>query len=308
MLFEYAVEPQAIGSSWQNFRYLMEKLGFDRGRLISRFPGKWEREVYAAAAQMKPTERARLEIAMKNAKKSKFLRSGRLYDPAIGSWLQNAIAQHAVAPFHAIIAEQNLSAHPQMVTVDEVDEQHPLMVSTHTWEVERVGTTLASALCPLLKYAKSVLFVDRFFDISKAQYRETLKACLAVIHASGGAGVRCEIHFCHHHTRPRPEVIEREARKWIRGVLPAGMSFTLFAWSERAGGADFHARYLLTDIGGINVEAGFSAEGAHQKVQLGLLPPDLAQNRLNALVRTSAVYDLVGPVLQVSSDGTVHRV
>jgi hypothetical protein len=308
MLFEYAIEPQAIGSNWQNFRYLIEKFGFDRGRLISQFPKAWFKDVYEASAAMKPIERARLEEALKQAKRSKVIRSGRPYDPAIGSWSQNAIAQHAVAPFHAIIAEQNPAAHPQLVTVDEVDEQHPLMVSAHTWEVERVGTTLASALCPLLKSAKSVLFVDRYFDIREPQYQETLQACLAVIHASGGAGVRCEIHFCHHHTRPRPEVIERDAHKWIRGVMPAGMSFTLFAWSERTGGADFHARYLLTDIGGMNVEAGFSAVGAHQKVQLGLLPLDFAQNRLNALERASAVYDLVGPVLEVRSDGTVHRI
>ena len=84
------------------------------------------------------------------------------------SWSQNAIAQHAAAPFHAIIAEQNLAAHPKVITVDEADEHHPLMVSAHTWEVERVGTTLASALSPLLESAKSVLFVDRFFDISKS--------------------------------------------------------------------------------------------------------------------------------------------
>lgn len=308
MLFEYAVEPQAIGSSWQNFRYLIEKFGFDRGRLISRFPGKWEREVYAAAAQMKPTERARLEIALNQAKQSKFIRSGRPYNPAIRSWSQNAIAQHGVAPFHAIIAEQNSAAHPQVITVDEVDEHHPLMVSAHTWEVERVGTTLATALCPLLKSAKSVLFVDRFFDISKPQYQRTLKACLDVIQTSGGAGVRCEIHFCDHDKRPPLEVIERESHKWIRDVLPAGMSVALFAWKERSGGADFHARYLLTDVGGINVEAGFSAEGAHQKVQLGLLPLDLAQNRMNALVRNSTVYDLIEPVLEVRSDGSVRRV
>lgn len=307
MLHEYAVEPKAIGSSWQNFRYLIEKFGFDRGRLISRFPGKWEREVYAAAAQMKPTERARLEIALQQAKQSKFLRSGRPYDPAIGSWSQNAVAQHAVAPFHAIIAEQNPAAHPQVVTIDDVDELHPLMISDHTWEVERVGTTLASELGPLLKSANTVLFVDRFFDISKARYQETLKACLGVIQDSGGAGVRCEIHFCDHDSRPTLEIIERDAHKWVRGVLPAGMSLTLFAWKERPGGADFHARDLLTDIGGMNVEAGFSAEGPHQKVRLGLLPLDLARSRLTALMRKSTVYDLVGPVLEVRSDGTVHR-
>lgn len=308
MLFEYAVEPLAIGSSWQNFRYLIEKFGFDRGRLISRFPKKWEREVYAAAVQMKPIERARLEIALTKAKQTKLLRSGRSYDPAIGNWLQNAFAQHAASPFHAIIAKQNPTAIPGVVTVDDADEHHSLMISAHTWEVERVGTTLAVAMRPILTSAKTVLFVDRFFDISRAPYRETLKACLDVIDASGSDRVRCEIHFCDHDTRPPPEFVEREAHKWIRGVLPVGMSIVLFRWKERTGGADFHARYLLTDVGGMNVEAGFSAEGAHQTVQLGLLPLDLARSRLHALERTSTVYDLVGPVLEIRSDGSVCRI
>jgi hypothetical protein len=57
----------------------------------------------------------------------------------------------------------------------------------------------------------------------------------------------------------------------------------------------------------MNVEAGFSAEGAHQKVQLGLLPLDFTQNRLKTLERKSAVYDLVQPVLEIRSDGSVRR-
>jgi hypothetical protein len=161
---------------------------------------------------------------------------------------------------------------------------------------------------PLLLSAKAVLFVDRFFDIRKASYRETLKACLDVLHTSGVAGVRCEIHFCDHDNRPPPEFVEREAHKWIRGVLPADMSLVLFGWKERVGGADFHARYLLTDVGGVNVEAGFSAEGAHQMVQLGLLPFNFARKRLNSLERKSTVYELVEPVLEIRSDGSVHRI
>lgn len=307
MLFEYAVEPQAISSSWQNFRYLIEKFGFDRGRLISQYPKAWFREVYDASAAMKPVERKRLEESLNRAKKSKVVRSGRSYDQALGGWLPNAFAQQNAAPFHAIIAEQNPLDHPQVLTVDDVDDDHPLMVAPHTWDVDRVGVAIAGAMRSLLTSATTVLFVDRFFDISKARYQETLKACLEVIHASGGVGVRCEIHFCDHDKRPPPEFIESEAHKWILGVLPVGMSIALFGWREREGGADFHARYLLTDIGGINVEAGFSSEGAHQKVQLGLLPIALAQSRLSALARNSTAYDLVGPVLEVRSDGTVHR-
>ncbi len=43
MLYEYAVEPQAIGANWQTLRYIVEKFGFDRGRLISDFPEHWSR-------------------------------------------------------------------------------------------------------------------------------------------------------------------------------------------------------------------------------------------------------------------------
>src|SRR5271155_3844061 len=137
MFFEYAVEPRAIGSSWQNFRYLIEKFGFDRGRLISQFPQAWLREVYAASAAMKEMERKRFVEILKQSKHTRVIRSGRPYDPALGSWLKNAIAQHVSAPFHAIIVEQNPTRLGDVITVDEADENHPLMVSADTWEVER---------------------------------------------------------------------------------------------------------------------------------------------------------------------------
>jgi hypothetical protein len=35
MFYEYAIDPRAVGSSWATFRYIIEKFGFDQGRLIS---------------------------------------------------------------------------------------------------------------------------------------------------------------------------------------------------------------------------------------------------------------------------------
>ena len=113
----------------------------------------------------------------------------------MGSWLQNAVAQHAVAPFHAIIAEKNPAAVAAVVLVDDADEAHPLMVSAHTWEAERVGATLRRAIGPLLRSARTVLFVDRFFDIRDVRYKETLKACLDVLNAGGTDRAQCQIGF-----------------------------------------------------------------------------------------------------------------
>lgn len=306
MLREYAVEPQAIGADWETFRYLIEKFGFDRGRLISEFPRKWLREVYSASTGFTDVQRTYLVEVLAQAKKNKVVRFGRPYDPE-RRWLDNALTQHAEVPFHAIIAEAKLAEEDAVLATNEVNDLHPLMVSPHTWEVPRVGAVLADAMGPLLRSARTLLLVDRFFDISNVRYQETLKACLAVVQTGGANQMRCEIHFCDHDRRPSIDFIEQNAHRWLRGVIPGGMSIALFAWHEKDMGEDFHARYLLTDIGGIIVDAGFSAEGAHQNVQLALLTSDLVQTKLEAFERGATVYNLVEPVLEITADGTVTR-
>lgn len=310
MLFEYAVEPRVIGSSWQNFRYWIEKFGFDRGRLISRFPKRWEREVIEAAqkAGMKDVRLKSLVEKLQRAKAKAIIASGRVYDPALGDWLDNALCQQAVKPFHAIVASEIRGACDVILVAEEVDDTHVLMIAPHSWEVARVGADLAEAMSPLLRSANTILLVDRYFDIRDLRYKETLKACLAVIAANGSNGVRCEIHYGEHDARPPAYLVEQNAARWLTGVIPKGMCITLFGWKERAGGADFHARYLLTDRGGVSVEAGYSAEGAHQKVHLALLDLALCDAKLNAFGRHSTEYDLVEPGLEISWDGKVRRI
>lgn len=307
MLREYAVEPHAIGSDWNTFRYLIEKFGFDRGRLISRFPKRWLRDVYSASAGFTDLQRKYLEEMLAQAKKYKVVPSGRPYDPSLGGWLDNALAQHGVAPFHAIISEVNATGQEVVLKAADVDDLTPLMISPHTWEVARVGTVLADAISPMLRAARTLLFVDPYFDIREARYQETLQACLEIVQSNNAGGTRCEIHYRDHDTRPPPEIVERQAHRWLDGIIPDGMSIALFAWQEKAGGEDFHARYLLSDVGGIGVDAGFSAEGDHQKVLLGLLALDFAQAKMEDFERGSSVYDLVEPVLEIAADGRTRR-
>ncbi|MBR0878554.1 hypothetical protein JQ608_15440 [Bradyrhizobium liaoningense] len=309
MLFEYAVEPKAIGSNWKDFKYLIEKFGFDRGRLISRFPKKWERDVIEVAQKsgMGDVRLKSLVSRLQQAKTTALISSRRNYDPSIGDWLENALLQQ-VQPFHAIIASENRGNRAYVLVADEIDETDPLMVAPNNWEVPRVGADLASAMAPLLRSSKDVLFIDRYFDIQNARYTETLKASLAIISASGIDGVQCEIHYGEHDKRPPLEMVEHNAGRWLAGVIPAGMSIKLFGWREKAGGADFHARFLLTDRGGMNVEAGFSADGAHQKVLLALLEVSLHQEKMAAFARHSTKYELIEPVLEIFSDGRVRRI
>ena len=307
MLYEYAVEPQAIGSDWPTFRFLMSQFGFDRGRLISQFPKRWLRDVYTAAADVPDLHRKRMEEALKLAKRRKVVSFGRPYEPRLGGWFENALAQHAASPFRAIITETNPTGDDAVLHAADLDEHEPLMAAPHSWMVRRVGTELANAMAPMLIAARRLLLVDRYFDVRDRRYLETLKACLDVACSGEGRGPRCEIHFGDHESRPSMAEVERSAGQWLKGVVPVGTAVTLHAWREKTAGEDFHARDLLTDVGGINVEAGFSAEHGGENVRLTLLPSNVWESTLLAFERQSVVYDLVEPVVEVRGDGTVTR-
>ena len=309
MLYEYAVEPKAIGASWENFRYLIDKFGLDRGRLISRFPKAWERKVIETAqeAGMADVKFQSLVNRLQKAKREVLIRTGRDYDPSIGDWLDNAIQQHTLDPFRAIIALENRGNRNFILVNEEISEDHPLMEASSSKEFPRTGEFLAEAMSLLLKSAKKVLFVDRFFDIRKDNYKETLQELMAVI-AKNNFTTCCEIHFHAHSTRPSIDYMERNAVNCLDGVIPEGMSVKIFVWQEKENGADFHARFLLTNLGGISVDAGFSAEGSHQNVLLTLLPHELCQKKLAAFSHASIDYDLIEPVLEISSDGEVRRI
>jgi hypothetical protein len=86
------------------------------------------------------------------------------------------------------------------------------------------------------------------------------------------------------------------------------MFVTIYCWREKNGGADFHARHLLTKKGGIGIDAGFSAEGNHQTTDVHLMSFKLSQEKIRAFAGAATDYELVEPVLRISSDGHVERV
>lgn len=306
MLFEYAVEPHAIGSSWHTFLYLIEKFGFDRGRLISRLPGKWEKKVIQAAkeAGVSDIRMASIVERLRNAK-SAVVDFGRPYDPA-KCWHDNALAEHERAPFHAIIAQQNPGGNAAVLLGADVDEQQMLMAVAQDRAVSRESEAIAVALSGFLRSSARILFVDPFFDPYNARYKSTLRACLAVVKADN-PGAACEIHFRYHNNKPTTAELERDAAVLFDGVIPDGLAVTVFCWREKNGGTDFHARYLLTERGGVGIDAGFSAEGGHQTTDMHLMSIVLSQTRLNAFAKDATDFELVGPVLEIRSDGSVRR-
>lgn len=307
MHYEYAVEPRVMGSNWQTFIYLIEKFGFDKGRLIAEFPRKsWFRDVYDAASGFSPTQKARLEILMRQAKGIKVIRTGRTYDTNL-DWLPNALREHQHLPFQAIIARENAAGSEGVFLAEEIDELHPQMVVTNPVSIPRDAASIASALSTLLEHGSRILVIDPFFNPLNAKYKSALRECLRVVNAKNPSAV-CEIHYRYHEKGSSPADIEKVAAHVFPGVIPNGMEIKIFCWKEKGGGSDFHARYLLTEKGGMAVEAGFSAEGNHQTTDMHRMDPVFCQERVASFDKTATVYELVENVLLISETGQVTYV
>jgi hypothetical protein len=307
MFYEYAIEPRAIGSSWATFRYIIEKFGFDQGRLISEFPKRWLREVYDATVGLPPLQKKRIEEALNEARKNKLVRSGRPYDREAGDWLYNAQMENRRLPFHAIIATENPSGDRAVLLPDDLDELQPLMNVPHDCAVSRDAASLSAAMKEILRFSSRILFVDPFFDPFNARYKSTFRECFRLI-KSLNPSASCEIHYRYHDGKPAPDDLEREAGQLFPGVIPDGMKVSIYCWREKGGGEDFHARYLLTERGGIAIDAGFSAEGGHQTTDFHLMSYDLSQEKLKTFAREATNYELVEPVIRIAGAGQVERV
>jgi hypothetical protein len=106
---------------------------------------------------------------------------------------------------------------------------------------------------------------------------------------------------------PPVDAIERDAKRKFGNVIPDGMAVSIFRWREKRAGEDFHARFVLTDKGGIGIDAGLSAEGNHQTTIMHLMSLSLVVGRFRALGREATVYELVEPILSIDANGKIGR-
>lgn len=117
---------------------------------------------------------------------------------------------------------------------------------------------------------------------------------------------RCENYFVDGQGKPPCDGFVRECGNWLHGVIPPAWTVTFFRWREWPDGEDFHARYVLTDVGGLRIDAGLD-EAPGQTTVVAHMEIALIQERLKSLEPGAKVYDLIGPVVRVSSNGYVEE-
>lgn len=303
MHHEYVINPSIVGKNWGEFKYLLDRFGFQEGRVICRFPKSWLRLAHSSAKNQGVSDLTLKEIEVKllNKRRNALVRSRRQFDPTLENWLDNACIAHEAMPFRAIISEEDDTTH-NVASVTDIDDSHPLMFAPTSKDIKRTPREIAQACKLLLIASKSIDIVDPFFDLTKNGYAKTLQCMLAVLVEEQKVDVMVNVHFRARASTSEEINILRQFRQQLREAIPPGYSLHLHAWQKKTRGESFHDRFLLCDRGGLMVGSGFLATGDHESATFTLLDDAHVQNLHARFWGDEPAYTRVGEAIRVDAD------
>ncbi|MBS1140359.1 MAG: uncharacterized protein H6R13_1812 [Proteobacteria bacterium] len=272
MIKEFAVEPEAIVSSYRDFSYVVEKFGVCEGRVISRFPKTWKRLVYEAAQERHQgkVEGKRIEERLRRLPDEVLVAMSR---PAgDGEWIEVAIAEHQRQPFDYLLINDPQGI-AEAVPVENLDGEHPCLQITREISIPREPEAMAGACSFLLKTAKVIKLIDPHLDFSVRRFREPFKAFMKHVRA----GTQIEIYRGIRDDGITRVFLRQNAEQFLLASLPAGVRARIVLLPADT----MHNRFLLTDLGGIKFGVGLDAAGdnAAPDDELSLMVPDVWQAR-----------------------------
>lgn len=173
-------------------------------------------------------------------------------------WCQEALAGHRVAPLSGIIGADRTKQQcqdPQVCCIEKLTGAPWWQARSPSVTVDRKTAHYLAVLQRVLQHANSLMFIDPNLDPNSQNYREFHQ--LLVPLAKRAIQPQIEIHrsFCKGDGSARTfpnEASWKAAFAALAGTVNSlGLTAEVFFWD------DFHERYLIADVIGISVPAGF---------------------------------------------------
>lgn len=261
MLREYAVDP-AVAATWidrRTGRYFIGSFGIGTSRILSNYPRKrWKKRVWQAwetDSARRDGDRKRMEVLIPRLLRDTAHRPNAVWDPD-SSWLQNAMAEHERAPFHAVLARRNPARHACVLVADDVNDD------TELWgdppgTTARTADDMARAVGSMLRMAERIVFVDPHFAPHRRRFRSVLEACLRECsHQRIAEHPEITILSEARDGNGTPEGFRDQCLSRLPRLLPMGWAATVARLQELPGGEKLHNRYILTEHGGVSFGVG----------------------------------------------------
>jgi hypothetical protein len=262
---EFAIEPGVI-RSWARMQFLTHSIGWDKGRLLARFPPRWEKAILQAADDDSEINRKRMIEKLKQWFDAKLIVDRidlRWNDQE--TWLANAIAEcerlgHCA--FAGIVVEAVSVSKDVVVAFDGLDEHQPPWQVARDANCARQPREMARVAEKLLRHSQHVVFVDPNFN-PENEYIVPLRSFIEIVPQS--AHLEYHVNAQKWESRGFDQFVTR-CREQVRGSLPAGRRIVFKLFMPRCG--EMHERFILTDIGVIAFDKGLNRGGGTTRVSL----------------------------------------
>ncbi|MFQ5631188.1 MAG: hypothetical protein ACE5I1_20645, partial [bacterium] len=258
--------------------------------MISRFPKKWKRLVYEACSHCGEIEKKKIEERLKDID-PKLLATGRSYDPAL-SWLNNAETRHSFNPFHAIISNANPRNQHEILVADELDESNPLWDVPREIHIPRKADALSIRLAKLLQISTEILFVDPHFRPQQNRFRNTLQRFLAEAVNGHSKLQRIEYHL-KEYPDESADNFKNNCKTNLPSIIPHGLEILIIRWRQKENGESLHARYVLTDRGGVRIDYGLPEGNEGETTDVSLLTHSLYLQRWADYQKETSAFEFV---------------
>lgn len=292
MIHEFAIEPAAI-DNWKDFRFVFDQVGVEHGRLISRFPRKWPSMVIEAIElnpKTRDVERLRIVERLRSSD-TKIARMNRSYDPEM-SWLLNVQVQQKKNPFRAVVGRCNEIDANNFLNISELDDTHPLWKISHDAVVPRKAWDLACCARLLMQISRKIIIIDPNFDPVHERFLETFSH-LITFALDHHKPERLELHaeYGFFKEQKRENDWKSDCLNNLSPTIPEGFSIEVFQWEAKFLGDKPHARYILTEFGGIRYDYGLD-KGEGQTTDVSLIGPDAYKQRWQDYQLETSTYHL----------------
>jgi len=262
MIADCAIEPEVF-ATWRHFQSLYEDFGVPRGRLISKFPSKWIKRVAEHSRELvqqginTEMQAAKIEERLRSDRFKRKLNSqgGRVYDP-VQSWIDNA--EDATPPFDLIITSGSMNSGNRVGADLLLKDEEPFK-RAHQSLITRNKEQLIAAASTVVLGSEHIVIIDPNFRADEPRFGDTVKHLLSVIQSTGRTPKRLEIHT--NRIRRQGDIFNRNPHlsQWeghLIPYLPSGWKLSVCYWDNLPDGGKSHARFILTDLGGLHYDHG----------------------------------------------------
>ncbi len=301
MIYEYAIEP-ALAVAWakhrNEFEYYYEKFGLGQPKIMSEFPKfkNWRKQFRQAAAGAQDFELERITAFFNLLIERRIYRDGYSYDGTV-TWLENAEKENDRCPFHAILSSENPRKYQNILSPGSTK-------TSGLWKTDeqdycpRTSGDMAKLVSPILSNCLELYFIDPHFGPENPRHRRPLESFLNEMAVN-----RCD--------KPLPKCIEIHTsnkadsvffkdtcQEELPQLIPSGYRVRLKRWVERPGGEKFHQRFILTDIGGVEVDPGLDDGKGGESFKVMLLKRKMFEKHWADYVTVPA-FDLAEDSIEI---------